>query len=372
MPASRYLFGTLPWYSVLIVSGMALAILLADREEKRLGLPEDTIMDLALRLLPAGVLGARLYYVLFSLEEYLKSPLEILAIWHGGLAIYGGILGGLAALILFARRRKLNVFLLMDTVIPGVALAQAIGRWGNFFNMEAYGPLISAPGLQFFPVSVQIPGPDGVEWHLATFFLASVGDALIFLILWLRRKRVQRHGEQFALYLLLYGSGRMLLEQFRQDSLMSFSGSLRVSQILSLILILTATTFLLFPFRSGKIYCKRKTGFHLLCNGLLLCLMFVAGGKQNAGIPFMLCYGTSAVYFALLPVLFRAFPVSGMKTLRLLYAVFICLHLSALFLVPVFLRVPAVFACLAALLSCSGLMILRAKKGVNCAYEPNA
>ncbi|MBQ7850110.1 MAG: prolipoprotein diacylglyceryl transferase [Clostridia bacterium] len=235
----RYLLGVLPWYSVMIITGILLAIILCEREEKRLGLPADTVIDLALRLVPCGVVGARLYYVAFSWEAFADNPLSILYVWQGGLAIYGGVIGGLIAVVVFAWRRKLPPLLLTDMIVPTLALAQAIGRWGNYFNMEAYGAEITDPAWQFFPAGVLIPEGGAYVWHMATFFYESMWNLTVFLILWfVIRRRKQRHGVVTLWYALLYGTGRFLIEGLRTDSLMS--GSLRVSQVLSAALALGA------------------------------------------------------------------------------------------------------------------------------------
>lgn len=234
MPSSRFVFGRITWYSVLIVTGMLLAIFLAERERKRLKLPKDTVVDLALRLIPLGVLGARLYYVIFHWDAYAADPLSALYIWQGGLAIYGGILGGALAVLLYAWRTGLSARVLADMIIPGVALAQAIGRWGNFFNMEAYGPVITDAAWQWFPAAVRIPEGGAPVWHLATFFLESVWDLLVFAALMVLRKRKRRDGDLVKWYALLYGAGRFVIEGLRTDSLMTWGG-LRVSQLLSLL-----------------------------------------------------------------------------------------------------------------------------------------
>ena len=232
---SRFLLGRLPWYSVLIVIGAALAIWLAAREKEKYGLPKGTMVDLALRVLPVGILGARLYYVLFSWSAYRDNPVSMLYIWEGGLAIYGGLIAGFLCVWIFCRRRKLSLLTVCDALIPGVALAQAIGRWGNYFNQEAYGRLITTPGLCFFPLGVQIAGSAGLEWHMATFFYESVLDFGIFLFLRLRWDRMRSHrGDTLFTYLFLYGAARLIVENFRMDSL--YAGTVRVSQLLSVVL----------------------------------------------------------------------------------------------------------------------------------------
>lgn len=242
-PSSRFIFGKLPWYSVLIVSGILLALLHCMREEKRLGLKKDTVTDLALWAIPFGVIGARLYYVIFAWDTFAANPLSALKIWEGGLAIYGGVLGGLLGVLLFARRRRLHPGMLTDMIVPGLALAQAVGRWGNYFNMEAYGAAITDPRWQFFPAGVLIPENGEMVWHMATFFYESMWDFAVFAVLMALRKRVRRPGDLTCVYLILYGLGRMVIEGLRTDSLMW--GPVRVSQALSLALCLGAAAVLI-------------------------------------------------------------------------------------------------------------------------------
>lgn len=244
IPYSRYIVGSLPWYSVLIVTGIIAAIILCLREEKRLSLKKDTVIDLALWTVPAGIIGARLYYVVFAWDTFADNPVSALYIWEGGLAIYGGVIGGLIAVLLFSWRRRMNPFILTDMIVPGLALAQSIGRWGNYFNMEAYGEAITDARWQFFPVGVQIPAGDGYVWHMATFFYESAWNAAVFCVLWfIVRKRARYPGMVTLWYMLLYGTGRFFIEQLRTDSLMS--GSIRVSQLLSLALMTVAAALLI-------------------------------------------------------------------------------------------------------------------------------
>lgn len=239
VPYSRYIVGSLPWYSVLVVLGMALAVFIAGREEKRLGLKQDTVIDLALCVIPCGILGARLYYVAFSWEMFADNPLRILRVWEGGLAVYGGVIGGALAALIFSRARRVPLGVLTDLMVPGLALAQAIGRWGNYFNMEAYGREITDAAWQFFPVGVLVPENGGMVWHMATFFYESIWDLAVFAALMALRGRALRPFALTCWYFLLYGFGRLVIEGLRTDSLMLF-GTLRVSQMLSLFMILIA------------------------------------------------------------------------------------------------------------------------------------
>lgn len=244
VPYSRYIFATLPWYGVLIAAGVLTAIALCMHEEKRLGLRQDTTIDLALWVIPLGIIGARVYYALFNWQVFASDPLSVLRIWEGGIAIYGAVIGGLIGVCAFATRRRMNPLLLTDAIVPGLSLAQGIGRWGNYFNMEAYGREITNPRWQFFPVGVQIPAGPGYTWHMATFFYESCWDVLVFAVLWfVVRKRSRRSGTVTLWYLLLYGTGRFFIEGLRTDSLML--GSIRISQLLSLAMVVLSGAVLL-------------------------------------------------------------------------------------------------------------------------------
>ena len=268
MPSSRMLFGIIPWYSALIVTGICLALFIASREEKRLQLPQDTVVDLALWVIPFGVIGARLYYVVFAWDTFASNPVSILYIWQGGLAIYGGIIGGLLAVLLFSRKRSIPVGQLTDIIAPGLALAQAIGRWGNYFNMEAYGIAVTDPAWQFFPAAVLIPGPAGSTWHMATFFYESMWNLIVFTALMLTRKRMRRTGDATLWYFLLYGAGRLIIEGLRTDSL--YAGStLRISQVLAICICISVLVIFL-------LRCVRQHGlsrlFRLRSVPMLVCI----------------------------------------------------------------------------------------------------
>jgi len=243
IPYSRYIFGSLPWYSVLMVSGIFLAYLLGTREEKRLALPKDSMLDMTLVAVPCGIVGARLYYVLMSLDEFTKNPISAFYIWEGGIAVYGSIIGGALGVWIYCRVRKRSFAALLDIAAPGLMLAQAIGRWGNYFNREAFGPIIANPSWQFFPAGVLIQENSALVWHVATFFYESVWDLGVFIVLWNIRKRMKRRGDLFIWYMALYGCGRFLVEQLRTDSL--YVLGIRASQYLSLALcVATAAVFL--------------------------------------------------------------------------------------------------------------------------------
>ncbi len=223
----RLLWGFLPIYGLLITLAIALGIFLCLRQEKRMGLPKEITIDFALAAVPAAVIGARIYYVIFQWPLYAANPIRALYIWEGGMAIYGGVIGGAVAAFIFAKIKKIPFAALADLVAPSLILGQAIGRWGNFVNREAFGYAVENPALQFFPVAVYVES----GWHMATFFYESAWDFLGFLLLWRMRKRIAARGNLFILYLAWYGLGRAVIEGLRTDSLMW--GPVRVSQALS-------------------------------------------------------------------------------------------------------------------------------------------
>lgn len=243
------------WYGVIIAAGIALAVLLGCARERRLGLPKDTSVDLALVGVPCAIVGARLYYVLFSWEQYAADPVRALFVWEGGLAIYGGILGSLLGGALYAHFRKLPFLRLADLAAPCFALGQAVGRWGNFVNQEAYGAVVAHPWQQAFPIGVFIAA-DG-RWHYATFFYESAWCLCIVVLLLAaeRRKLFRRDGDGFIAYAFLYALERALVEGLRTDSL--YLGPLRVSQLMSLaVLALCAAAML----RRGGRKALRRAG----------------------------------------------------------------------------------------------------------------
>ncbi len=231
-PLDRLVFGFVSWYGVLILLGILCAIFIARREERRLALPWDTAIDFSLLAIPLGIIGARLYSVLFRLADYSDNWVQILNLREGGLAIPGAVLGGLLAAWVVARRKKISMWSICDMVVPGLVLAQAIGRWGNYFNVEAYGIRISDPAWQFFPIAIEVPVSQTWYWHMATFFYESMWDLMVFALLMLMRRGMRKHGDIFCWYGMLYGVGRTVIEGLRADSLTFYNEFVRVSQIL--------------------------------------------------------------------------------------------------------------------------------------------
>jgi prolipoprotein diacylglyceryl transferase len=213
------------WYGILISLGMFLGLYLALREIRRQGEDEDKFITLFLYAIPAAIIGARLYYVAFSgaLDWYLAHPTEILAIRHGGLAIHGGLIFGFLAGWIYTRLNHIDFCKWADIAAPSIILGQAIGRWGNFFNQEAYGRETNLPWAMYI---------DGAYRH-PTFLYESLWDLLVFVVLLCLRRKQKFNGELILWYISLYSLGRFFVEGLRTDSLML--GPIRIAQLVSLL-----------------------------------------------------------------------------------------------------------------------------------------
>ncbi|MGN1346310.1 MAG: prolipoprotein diacylglyceryl transferase [Eubacteriales bacterium] len=240
------LFGRdIAWYGILITCGMVLAVLYALHLGKFEGISQDDMIDLAFVIIIFGVLGARLYYVIFKWDSYLVTDApnlfrniwetlkNVIAIWEGGLAIYGGILAGLLTAYLFARKRKIKFLKLFDILVPCVLIGQVIGRWGNFINIEAYGSETTLPWRMGILYSYTNTGIATGVWDMEkyvhpTFLYESLWNLAALVIVFCIYKKKKFDGQMFCSYLIWYGFGRMLIEGLRTDSLML--GNLRISQ----------------------------------------------------------------------------------------------------------------------------------------------
>lgn len=283
-------------YGLTIALGILAAVIYMTREAKRSGLPGDIAVDAALWAVPPAVIFARLYYVAFTWERYRGDLSAILRIWEGGLAIYGGVIGGALGILLLSRRRKIPYSALADLIAPGLILAQAIGRWGNFFNGEAFGRPITDPALQFFPVAVFTDG----GWHMAAFFYESLWNLLgfLFLIRLKERFRQKGRGYVFLWYLIWYGLGRMVIEGLRTDSLML--GQFRISQLLSMALVILPGILMVFCL-------KLRLLLLLPCGGAIIFLLLGGFSQPWALIPGFL------LFFLFAAVLLRSFLERGVK-----------------------------------------------------------
>lgn len=214
------------WYALIIVFAIISALFYCRKIDGMYKIKFETILNIYIWIIPIGVICARLYYVLFKLEYFLQNPISILNIRDGGLAIYGGIIGGIITIIFYCKKQKINLLNLLDYLAPAVALAQSIGRWGNFFNLEAYGIETNLPWRMCII-------KDGIQKCVhPTFLYESICTFLIFILLCNLQKRRKFKGEILYLYLILYAFVRFWIEGIRIDSLMLYN--FRISQILSI------------------------------------------------------------------------------------------------------------------------------------------
>ncbi len=212
------------------MASIGTALILCKIQDGKYGIKFEDILDLSIILIPVSFICARIYYVIFSLKDY-KSIIDILNIKDGGLAIYGGIIGGAITAYLFCKKRKINLLDLLDYIVPFLALGQAIGRWGNFINVEAYGTNTNLPW------KMGIQGPNGIQYVHPTFLYESICNLIIFIILSIISKKRKYAGQITYYYIVMYSFIRAIIESIRIDSLMLYN--FRISGILSGLLFVT-------------------------------------------------------------------------------------------------------------------------------------
>ena len=226
-------------YGLIIAIGLSLAVVYGCKRCKEFGLKEDDLMDGVLWVVPFAILCARAYYCIFSWESYAANPISVFYIWEGGLAIYGGVLGALVGVLVFCRIKKVSFGAVMDLVLLGFLIGQSIGRWGNFFNREAFG----AETESFLRMGLMRASTGVVTYYHPTFLYESLWNALGFVLLHFLSKRRQYDGQIALLYAAWYGLGRAFIEGLRTDSL--YWGPFRVSQVLAAISCIAAVSILL-------------------------------------------------------------------------------------------------------------------------------
>ena len=239
------LFGVeVAWYGIIIVTGVAVALLVAVLLCMSRKISTDTPFELLVWCFPLAIIGARAYFCIFSGKSY--NFMEFIAIWNGGLGIYGGLIGGLVGLILYSVIRKKNLLSTLDLVAPCLIIAQAIGRWGNFVNQEVYGIQIADPAWQWFPFGVYIEALG--EWHYATFFYESVLNVGGFILLLFLFRKNLRPGTVTAAYLIFYGTIRFFLEMLRAPSEILFIGNsgIPISCVVSFVMVLIGIGFFIY------------------------------------------------------------------------------------------------------------------------------
>ena len=223
------------WYGILIMLGVILAVAYASARSRQFGIRQDDLYDAVLFAVPLGIVCARIYYVIFEWEQYKDNLSEIFATWHGGLAIYGGIIGGIIVIVVLCKVKKIYVMDMLDLFASAVPIGQILGRWGNFFNCEAYGSSTTVPWRMVIGKTLEEAGATG---NHPTFFYESAWNLIGFIILYFSSKKRKYHGEILLLYLGWYGLGRFFIEGLRTDSLYLWGTGIRVSQVVALICII--------------------------------------------------------------------------------------------------------------------------------------
>ena len=234
------------WYALIITTGILLAVAYCYYRSKQEGISEDDLLDMALFTVPCAVVGARLYYVLTSLSEY-ENFKEMIAIWNGGLAIYGAIIAGAITILCVCKYKKINPLRAFDMVSPGVMIGQILGRWGNFFNGEAYGTEIAEGSILYFirmGLAPNINSYSTMYYFHPTFLYESVWNLVGFIIINLLYKKKKFDGQVFLMYVSWYGFGRMFIEGLRTDSL--YVGVFRISQVLGFFCFLIGASLLIY------------------------------------------------------------------------------------------------------------------------------
>ena len=241
----QYKWITIHWYSVFILLAVICASSIIIREAKRKSISKDFTINLIFWCLVIGLIGARLYYVGFNYDLYGDNPIDILKVWEGGLAIHGGLIGGFLMFLIYTTKYKIDKKLMLDISTVGVLLGQGIGRWGNFFNGEAHGPITTLAKLKAQPLPKYVI--DGMKingsYYTPLFFYEFCWDLLGFIILFILMKFSKRikKGQLTSLYLIWYSIGRFTIEYFRTDSLML--GNFKMAQIISVILFIIGVIY---------------------------------------------------------------------------------------------------------------------------------
>lgn len=244
-PSSFTIFNwTVHWYGVIIALGFLLATIYAIKRSKIFGLTEDNIIDVLLFGVVPAILGARIYYVIFEWDAYKDNLLSIFQIWNGGLAIYGGVIGCVIGILIFAKVKKVKITPTLDVVSLGLLIGQAVGRWGNFTNREAMSEKLTGSALSL-PWKMGLVTSSGTSYYHPCFLYESIWNVIGLIILHFVSKKRKYDGQIFLMYLVWYGLGRVWIEGLRGDSLYIAGTNLRVSQLVALLCVVVGGIILI-------------------------------------------------------------------------------------------------------------------------------
>lgn len=244
---------TIYYYSIMMLLAVFTAYILIMKEGKKRHIDKEFLINLVFYCVTFGFIGARIYYVLFNFNYYFHNPIEILKIWNGGLAIHGGLIAGFITLVIYCKKYKQNILKITDIAVVGILLAQAIGRWGNFFNGEAHGPITTLATLKqqhlpnFIIEGMHING----NYYYPTFLYESIWNFIGFILLILLRKKERlKIGTLSGTYLVWYSIGRFVIEYYRTDSLML--GSIKVAMLVSMLLFIIGMIIIIKSNKTSK------------------------------------------------------------------------------------------------------------------------
>lgn len=233
------------WYGIVIAAGMIIALLVAILNAKKLGKNPETLVDFAIIAIVFAVIGGRLHSVIWSWDIFKNEPLwKVFAVWEGGLEIFGAVIGGILAAIIYAKIKKISILSLLDIVAPSLILGQAIAKWGDFFNQALYGYPVFNERFWHFPITVFIQ--ETGMYHLATFFYESMWSLLCFIVLMISVRIAKKEGKTFFLYMILYGVGRIIIEGMMMNSQMFMDTGIRINQVFSAVFIIIGGAMYLF------------------------------------------------------------------------------------------------------------------------------
>ncbi len=226
------------WYSITILLGIIIGSILVFKEAEKQNISKTIMSDILFYTILIGIVGARIYYVIFN-HDYYKNIIDIIKVWEGGLAIHGGIIAGSLFIIIYTKKKNLSTKKILDICVPGLLIGQVLGRWGNFFNGEAHGPITTLTHLQQMHIPKFIINGMNINgnYYIPTFFYESLWCLIgLIIIILIRRNMKIKNGQITGIYLIWYGIGRFVIESMRTDSLML--NTLKQAQIISIIMII--------------------------------------------------------------------------------------------------------------------------------------